>query len=121
MLETKVKRYQYGNPFQTDAVVIKLPIYHEPLQKLSHENGNFIYKLEKGAAVYGLGESVRGINKRGWFYTSFCTDDDMHTENKHALYGSHNFLICNDHNHSEFLSIILEKFILISDIRIWIP
>ena len=96
MLETKVKRYQYGNPFQTDAVVIKLPIYHEPLQKLSHENGNFIYKLEKGAAVYGLGESVRGINKRGWFYTSFCTDDDMHTENKHALYGSHNFLVCNE-------------------------
>ena len=96
MIENKVLRYRYGNPFQTDAVVMQLPICKEPLQKLMFEEGAFTYKLESGAAIYGLGESVRGMNKRGWLYTSFCTDDDMHTENKHSLYGAHNFLICHE-------------------------
>lgn len=43
--------------------------------------------------VYGLGESNRGINKRGFVYTSNCTDDPEHTEDKHSLYGAHNFII----------------------------
>lgn len=82
MLNNKVVRYQYGSPFPTDAVVMDVPICKEPLQKLVFEEGGFTYTLEKEAAVYGLGESVRGMNKRGWLYTSFCTDDDMHTETK---------------------------------------
>ncbi len=96
MLENKVVRYQYGNPFFTDAVVIQLPICEGVLQKLSYDQGQFTYLLETDAAVYGLGESVRGINKRGWHYTSFCTDDDMHTENKQSLYGAHNFLVFDE-------------------------
>ncbi|MDO4927231.1 MAG: glycoside hydrolase family 31 protein [Turicibacter sp.] len=36
------------------------------------------------------------MNKRGWLYTSFCTDDDMHTETKQSLYGTHNFLVCHE-------------------------
>lgn len=96
MLENKIFRYQYGNPFQTDAVIVQLPICEKPLQKLTYENGLFTYTLEHDAAVYGLGEAVRGMNKRGWLYTSFCTDDDMHTENKQSLYGAHNFLLCNE-------------------------
>jgi Alpha-glucosidases, family 31 of glycosyl hydrolases len=43
--------------------------------------------------VYGFGEAVRGINKRGFSYESFCLDDDMHTEQKHSLYGAHNFFM----------------------------
>lgn len=44
-------------------------------------------------AVYGLGESTRGINKRGWSYQSFCSDDPLHTEDKRSLYGAHNFIV----------------------------
>lgn len=39
------------------------------------------------------GESNRGINKRGFIYTSNCTDDPEHTEDKHSLYGAHNLII----------------------------
>ena len=43
--------------------------------------------------VYGLGEAPRGINKRGWVYNSFCSDDPFHTETKLSLYAAHNFLM----------------------------
>ena len=49
--------------------------------------------MEKEDIVYGLGENVRGINKRGWIYESNCTDDPNHHENTRSLYGAHNFLI----------------------------
>ena len=37
------------------------------------KDGSLVLTMEKGAPVYGLGEQVRGINKRGWLYTSNCT------------------------------------------------
>lgn len=43
--------------------------------------------------VYGLGEQPRGINKRGWIYRSWNTDDPIHTEGIPAMYGSHNFFV----------------------------
>ncbi len=49
--------------------------------------------LAQDDMIYGLGENVRGINKRGWIYESNCTDDADHTENKRSLYGAHNFFI----------------------------
>ena len=64
MIENKVLRYRYGSPFQTDAVILNLPVCEQPIQKLKLEEGIFTYTLEPNAAVYGLGESVRGMNKR---------------------------------------------------------
>ena len=49
--------------------------------------------MTKGAPVYGLGEQVRGINTRGWIYTSDCTDEPNHREDTHTLYAAHNFLV----------------------------
>ena len=43
--------------------------------------------------MYGLGEQVRGINKRGWIYESNCSDEPFHMEEKRSLYGAHNFLV----------------------------
>ena len=43
--------------------------------------------------MYGLGENVRGINKRGFEYISNCTDQPKHHEDTKSLYGAHNFLI----------------------------
>ena len=36
---------------------------------------------------------MRGINKRGWIYEGWCSDDPFHTEDKRSLYGAHNFLL----------------------------
>ena len=49
--------------------------------------------LGKKDAVYGLGENIRGINKRGWVYSSYATDLNQHTESARSLYAAHNFLI----------------------------
>ena len=50
------------------------------------------FALERSAKIYGLGETVRGINKRGWKYRSYNADVYPHTEEKSALYASHNFI-----------------------------
>ena len=53
----------------------------------------FTLPLCGGDAVYGLGQALRGINKRGWLYISNNVDDMNHTEGKYNLYAAHNFLI----------------------------
>ena len=53
----------------------------------------FTYIMDEDDIVYGLGESNRGINKRGYCYISNCTDDAIHTEDKRSLYGAHNFIV----------------------------
>ena len=53
----------------------------------------FTCELSDDGRIYGLGENIRGINKRGWIYESNCSDVPNHTEEKRSLYGAHNFLI----------------------------
>ena len=60
---------------------------------LKKEGNSFIYKLGAEDRIYGLGENVRGINKRGWIYESNCADQPNHTESQRSLYGAHNFFV----------------------------
>lgn len=92
-----IKKFTSGNPIDTQAVVEKfnaLPIAEFPLGG-KFENGNFVFEFDMADSdiVYGLGEAPRGINKRGWVYNSFCSDDPFHTETKSSLYAAHNFLM----------------------------
>ena len=57
------------------------------------EGEKISFVMTKDAPVYGLGEQVRGINKRGWIYISNCTDDPNHREDTRSLYAAHNFLL----------------------------
>lgn len=59
----------------------------------TEEQLQFEYTLENEEKVYGLGENVRGINKRGWIYKSCCADEPNHLEDRTSLYASHNFLV----------------------------
>ena len=92
-----IRRYTSGQPVATDAAVRELPAETIESFPFAHrrDGGRFVFSfpLEKDEIVYGLGETVRGINKRGWLYRSFCSDDPYHSEEKHALYGAHNFLL----------------------------
>lgn len=91
-----IKKYVYGTPFNTEAVVTDLPSSGENPEygKVTLDQGFcFTYHLGKKDRIYGLGEANRGINKRGYEYTSNCSDDPNHTENKRSLYGAHNFII----------------------------
>jgi len=49
--------------------------------------------LQEEDMIIGLGQSVHGMNKRGTVIKSFCSDDALHTPEKEALYGAHNFFI----------------------------
>lgn len=119
-----VKKYVYGRPFETYAVVNaenvsdaaeseKRGFFREADMKKAlepyggitwdePEDGNdapamqYRVRMSDGDVVYGLGENVRGINKRGWVYESKCSDDPNHTESKRSLYGAHNFIIIAD-------------------------
>ena len=50
-------------------------------------------ELHPEDCLFGLGESVRGINKRGFLYRSWNSDVFNHTESTESLYASHNFLV----------------------------
>lgn len=65
----------------------------ETIPYLTREPDGFSYAMDPQDILYGLGENIRGINKRGWVYESKCSDDPNHTENKSSLYGAYNFMI----------------------------
>ena len=91
-----INKYTIGSPINTDAVVESpesQPIDSFPLKISVAEQTVICFNLGNSDAVYGLGESPRGINKRGWIYESWCTDETNHTEDKRALYGAHNFIV----------------------------
>ncbi len=91
-----IKKYLFGKPFDTEAVVIHVETATDALpyfEDLSDKGLKFAVKLQKDDAVYGLGEAMRGINKRGYIYRSFCADEPNHTEATRSLYGAHNFII----------------------------
>lgn len=89
-----IRKYVYGTPFPTDAVMGSVEEAGEELPFFERdESGMFSYRLADNDIVYGLGEQVRGINKRGWQYISWNFDNPNHQEDTHSLYGAHNFII----------------------------
>lgn len=92
-----IKKFTFGKPICTEAVVGKFETSDKkdfPF-KSREEDGKFVleFDMTDSDIVYGLGEAPRGINKRGWMYESFCSDDPFHTETKSSLYAAHNFLM----------------------------
>ena len=98
-----IHRYDFGSPIDTGAVVCPLPQSGGPLPYFTlsrKENALcFALDLDHDDIIFGLGEANRGINKRGHLYTSWNSDDGLHTESKNALYASHNFLILFGKDH----------------------
>jgi alpha-glucosidase len=90
-----ISKYTFGKPFNTNAVIKDLPVSTDfpAYLTLSKDLTSFSTDLSKDDVIYGLGESVRGINKRGYRYISNCSDDFSHTEDKSSLYAAHNFII----------------------------
>lgn len=88
-----INRYVFGSPVETDAVLHKPEASPWSNGRLRFQEHAFVCELDDEEIVYGLGQNVRGINKRGWIYESSCSDDPQHTEDKHSLYGAHNFLL----------------------------
>ena len=91
-----IQRFSFGHPFPTQSVVLSLPAESGPVPFLTPDGSGWRFPLSEQAAVYGLGEMPRGINKRGWHYIANNTDESRHSEDKLSFYGAHNFLLVRD-------------------------
>ena len=94
-----VSRFVFGNPIRTNAVIEETALTDfsamNTLLKFSEDKRSFTIDLLPDDSIYGLGESLHGINKRGFIYVSNNTDQVHHDENQYSLYGSHNFVLLN--------------------------
>ncbi|MBQ9008602.1 MAG: alpha-glucosidase, partial [Clostridia bacterium] len=90
-----IQRFVFGHMIETDTVPVKPEAVNSsvPGFTVDEKEQCFSYTLGKEDRVYGLGENVRGINKRGWIYRSWATDNTNHAEDAHELYSAHNFLV----------------------------
>ena len=90
-----IRRYCFGKVFETDSVPALPPAQagEMPYVTADKDTLSFLYRMEPDDIVYGLGENVRGINKRGWIYESKCSDESKHLEDRRSLYAAHNFLV----------------------------
>lgn len=91
-----IQRFSFGHPFPTQSIVLSLPAESGPVPFLTPDGTGWQLTLSEQAAVYGLGEMPRGINKRGWHYITNNTDESRHSEDKLSFYGAHNFLLVRD-------------------------
>ena len=91
-----IQRFSFGHSFPTQSVVLSLPAESGPVPFLTPDGTGWRFTLSEQAAVYGLGEMPRGINKRGWHYITNNTDESRHSEDKLSFYGAHNFLLVRD-------------------------
>ncbi len=92
-----IRRYDYGTPFPTGAIVQPLIAGEDKMPHFTvlreGRQVSFHYRMDEDDMIFGLGETVRGINKRGHLYRSWNSDDFSHTEDKHSLYASHNLVL----------------------------
>ena len=108
-----IQHYRFGHPIHTGAVLDKptmdiTPVMDFPEWDISPSNGSLSKTLSESMRVFGLGETVRGMNKRGWIYISNNTDDPNHDEDKRSLYASQNFILLASPEEEEVEGIFID-------------
>ncbi|MCR5311940.1 MAG: alpha-glucosidase, partial [Lachnospiraceae bacterium] len=98
---SKIRKYIFGKPLDTGAVVKNIDVTvfsggNIGGLTVDPDKKTITYVMSEGTVVYGLGETLRGINKRGWLYVSNNADEPHHEEGKHSLYASQNFLLVDN-------------------------
>lgn len=92
-----ISRYIFGSPLPTMAVVRDITPSggSMPYFAVTQDGASVTFTTTLGDddLIFGLGETVRGINKRGHLYRSWNSDEFSHAENKASLYASHNLLL----------------------------
>ncbi|MBF4695956.1 TIM-barrel domain-containing protein [Fusibacter ferrireducens] len=97
--ENQVRKISIGTCFPTDTILDRsfseASYDTEAILEICDLKTKVLLKFEMSDAdcVYGLGENLRGINKRGYQYESFCSDESKHLPGKTSLYAAHNFFI----------------------------
>ena len=100
-LSDNITQYTIGKPFDTGAVILRSDQSADDCDRIPHfsadcdddNNLRLSKALTDDEAIYGLGEMLGGLNKRGRKYRCYNNDDPNHTPEKQNLYGSHPFMI----------------------------
>ena len=97
-----MKKVTYGSPIPCFAIEKDVEEAKELVGFTVEDTADgylkFTMAVSEKTAIYGLGETVGNINKKGSKFISFNTDDPHHRENTLSLYGSHNLLIFDELN-----------------------
>lgn len=91
-----IEKITFGKPFNTESIIKEIKTSKKKIQFGKVKAGkNFCweYKLKDDDIIYGLGQTMRGINIRGGRFTSWNLDNPTQNESSESLYGSHNFVI----------------------------
>ncbi len=91
-----ITKYIFGDPVETGAVTAAVEDVSGVARfQVERDKGGIAFRLPLGArdVVYGLGETMGRVNKRGGRYISFNTDTADHEDSNPSLYASHNFLV----------------------------
>ncbi|RQD70480.1 MAG: DUF5110 domain-containing protein [Tindallia sp. MSAO_Bac2] len=107
LLNPHAQLFRFGNPIETESLSYsrdRLELQIEaslPLFEVDCKTDETVlrYKMNKGDRVLGLGEAMGGADKRGRYIEAYATDDPVHTPDKSALYGAHNYLFISGHSH----------------------
>lgn len=85
-----ISKYIFGKPFNTESVVClpdEAKIFSDDASSFKYaqisinENDGFSFRMHVSpkTMIFGLGQSMGGINKRGRIYNCWCTDEFSHT------------------------------------------
>ena len=91
-----IQKYLFGAHVETGAVVVPVETGDVlPYFSAAQEGKERVFTaaLAPDDVVYGLGQSVGKIDKRGKTYVHYNVDNTRHRPDTLSLYGSHNFLI----------------------------
>ncbi|MCR4797554.1 MAG: alpha-glucosidase [Lachnospiraceae bacterium] len=75
------------------AVINREDITYERTDPDKTQSRGFTWDLDEDDVIYGLGETMGGMDKRGRTFVSYNTDDSHHRPDMPSMYGSHNFFI----------------------------
>lgn len=100
-----ITKWISGTPFELDAVVAPVEAATEAAGLIAVQEGKgmrFTRQLDSSDKVFGLGETTRGMDKRGCRLISYNSDNMRHRPDTLSLYGSHNFIIVTGAEHWGF-------------------
>ena len=94
-LKEEIEGFEFGTPMDTEIILEKgSPAKISFNEKITlGKTTTLAFDLKPRDRIYGLGEHLGSINRRGRRFRSYCRDEANHTEDKFELYGAHNFFI----------------------------
>jgi len=116
---SSITAFVFGQPFATGAIIAKpqyeREIRQEPSSGFQPKTGIAVpcqyaaitedahgvhirYTMAEGDAIYGLGQNMGKLNKRGQLFKTWCNDEFRHLPDKTSLYGAHPFLVIKGEN-----------------------